>query len=286
MSETPWKECPVAIFCGGDHLRFGRLAGIQAKSLLVMHDTPLLWRLIDQLRSAGFSQIVASTTRRLERQIADSIDHYIRTSSTDARIQVVASMEQQRGVVFGLRHVLGMWATERCLTCLGDIFFLANPFPSLRAHLEAKYDCLGVAPAVFEEELKLGGIVYQEDDRIRSILERPISVVTGSPLRWSGVALSHRRQALADLDHFANRLSDDPPPGDFFEFQLRRGRDLRCISGPDFVNVNTPDHLLLASLYARLEADADRSPLSSSLTVAASSLRFDLAHRTPRKGPK
>ncbi len=286
MNESLQIECPVAIFCGGDNLRFGRLAGIQAKSLLVTHDTPLLWRLIDQVRAAGFSQIVASTTPCMERQIGDSIEHYVRTSSADARIQVVASPEQQRGVVFGLRQVLAVWSTERCLTCLGDIFFLANPFPSLRAHVEAEYDCLGVAPAVFEEELKLGGIVYREENRIRSILERPISVVTGRPLRWSGVALFHRRQALVDLELFATGLPDDPPPGDFFEFQRLRGRDLRCVPGPDFVNVNTPDHLLLASLYARLEADADRGPLSSSLTDAASALRHALARRTPRELPK
>ena len=80
MGDSIQKECPVAIFCGGDNLRLGRLAGAQAKTLLVTHDSPLLWRLIDQLRAAGFTQIVAATTPRLEFQIAGSIENYLHLS--------------------------------------------------------------------------------------------------------------------------------------------------------------------------------------------------------------
>lgn len=280
------RECSAAIFCGGDNLRIGRLAGIHAKTLLVTLDTPLLWRLIDQLSIAGFSRIVASTTPRLERQIADSVDHYGRSISSDVQLQVVASEAQQRGVVFGLRQVLEMAPTERCLTCLGDIFFLANPFPSFRMHVDADYGCLGVAAAAFDEELSLGGLVYHEQGKVLSILERPTTTVSGRPLRWSGIALSLRDHALTDLEAYTSDLPDDSPLGDFFEFQRHRGRDLRCVSGPDFVNVNAPDQLLLASLYARLEADTVRDPLSSSLAEAARSLRHDLAHRTSQAQAK
>lgn len=286
MSDLLLRECPVAIFCGGDNLRLGRLAGIQAKTLLMTHDTPLLWRLIDQLRSAGFPRIVASTTPQFERQIADSIDHYARSISSEVQLQVVASEAQQRGVVLGLRQVLETWSTERCLVCLGDIFFLKNPFLSFRMHVDADYDCLGVAPAVFDEELSLGGLVYHEEGKIRSIVERPISDVHGRPLRWTGIALSHRRQALADLEVFTSGLPVDSPLGDFFEFQRDRGRDLRCVTVPDFVNVNSPDHLLLASLYAKLEADSVPDLLSSRLAEAAKSLRHDLTLRMFPTQPK
>ena len=287
MSDSTHIECPAAIFCGGEHLRLGRLGGAQAKTLLVTRDIPLLWRLIDHLTAAGFSRIVAATTPRLERQIAGSVDDYLRTGRIDADIEVVATAEQQRGLIFGLARLLETWTAERCLICLGDMFFLGNPFPAFRPHVEANYDCLGVAPAKLEEDRRLGGLVYEEANRVRSIVERPVGEIVGTPLRWSGTALFARRPALEGMEDFAAASGDDRPPGDFFEFQRQRGRDMRCVLGPDFVNVNSPDQLLLASLYAGLEdvsagqggRQDGRGFLSSRLSEAAQALRRDIARR-------
>lgn len=285
MGDSIQKECPVAIFCGGDNLRLGRVAGAQAKTLLVTHDSPLLWRLIDQLRGAGFTRIIAATTPRLESQVAASIEHYLRASPQEGHVEVVAREEQRRGVVFGLHRLLESSAAERWMICFGDIFFLANPFPALRMLVDARYDILGVAPVTFDEELSLGGLVYPDGDRVRSVVERPPAKVEGRPLRWSGSALFDSSAALADLEDFMPESNDDPPPGDFFEFQRRRGRDLRYVSGPDFVNVNSPDQLLVASLYARLEADSAGTAVSDPLAEAASALRRDLARRISSGSP-
>lgn len=285
MGDSIQKECPVAIFCGGDNLRLGRLAGAQAKTLLVTHDSPLLWRLIDQLRAAGFTQIVAATTPRLEFQIAGSIENYLQASPGEGQVDVIVSEEQRRGVVFGLHRLLQSSTAERWMICFGDIFFLANPFPALRMFADAEYDVLGVAPVTFDEELRLGGLVYCDGDRVLSVVERPQAAVEGRPLRWSGIALFDSSAALADLEDFVSESNDDPPPGDFFEFRRRRGRDLRCVSGPDFVNVNSPDQLLLASLYARLEADSAGPAVSGPLNEAARALRRDLARRISSGSP-
>ncbi|HJU87570.1 MAG TPA: hypothetical protein VJ788_09405, partial [Gemmatimonadota bacterium] len=240
---------------------------------------PLLWRLLDQLLAAGFFRIVAATTPRLEPQIRDSVAGYLRTTSQEADIAVVGTPEQHRGVVFGLARLLERWPVERCLVCLGDIFFLANPFPAFRQLVESDTGFLGVGPATFAEELRLGGLVYEEDGRVLSIVERPASAVAGGPLRWSGIALFHRHPALEDVESFVADAPDDPPPGDFFEFQRRRGRDLRCVPGPDFVNVNSPDQHLLSCLYARLEAESADGALSTSLRSAAAALRLSVACR-------
>ena len=285
MSDSIQKECPVAIFCGGDNLRLGRLAGAQAKALLVTHDSPLLWRLLDQLRGAGFTRITAATTPRLESQIAGSIEHYRRASAGEGHVDVVVSEEQRRGVVFGLHRLLESSAAERWMICFGDIFFLANPFPALRMLVDARYDVLGVAPSTSDEELRLGGLVYPDGDRVLSIVERPPATVKGRPLRWSGNALFDAAAARADIEVFVSESNDDPPPGDFFEFQRRRGRDLRYVTGPDFVNVNSPDQLLLASLYARLEADSAGPAVSGSLAEAARAIRRDLARRIASESP-
>lgn len=277
VADSSRSDCPVAIFCGGEHVRLGRLAGAQAKSLLVAHDTPLLWRLLDQLRAAGFERIIAATTPRLERPISESVDHYSRASPDGVAIEVVARPEQERGLLFGLERILGTLSGDRFVLCLGDIFFLANPFPALREQVDAGADCLVAAPPAIPEELALGGIVSTDGDRILAVIERPTSDFSGRPLRWSGLALSDRTRALADLGSYLPERTDGGPPGDFFEFQRRRGSALRCVTGPDFVNVNSPDHLLLASLYARLEADLAPGDLAQSLEAAAEALRTELA---------
>lgn len=281
MADPERSECTAVVFCGGDHRRLGRLSGGQAKSLLVAHDLPLLWRLLDQLRAAGFRRVVAATTPNLERQIADSLDHYMRTSPAGIRVEVTAPPEQRRGVLPGLRRVLAAASTTRALACLGDIFFRGNPFLDF-ASVDAGCDYLGVAPVPFEEELAQGGIVVRGGgDRITAVLERPVAGVPAGAARWSGVALTDRAAALADIERFLRGRPDGAPPGDFFEFQRERGRDLRAVPGPDFVNVNSPDHLLLASLYARLETDPAAGPLASRLVEAASALRRAIAGPTP-----
>jgi NDP-sugar pyrophosphorylase family protein len=275
-------DCTVLIFCGGEGLRMGRLGAHYAKTLLVAHDTPLLCRLLDQLYSAGFETIVASTTPRFERQITEAVQGYqaVRRSA-NVRAQVVVSEAQRRGVLVGLEELLDRFATTRCLICLGDIFFLANPFLRCRDQVRAEHDVLGVATVGVETELRQGGIVDQDAGKVYRVIERPTGTLalTGQPARWSGVALIDRVRAMKDLATFLPDAPADSPPGDFFEFQRAQGRDFRCIHGSDFVNVNSPDHLLLASLYARLEKSTAGSDISSALARSAESLRLFLAEQ-------
>jgi hypothetical protein len=57
-------------------------------------------------------------------------------------------------------------------------------------------------------------------------------------------------KAVEDLEVFLATAEADTPPGNFLEFQRARGRRLVCITGPDFVNINSAADLVLASLYA------------------------------------
>ncbi|MGH7555518.1 MAG: hypothetical protein ACREMQ_21165, partial [Longimicrobiales bacterium] len=216
---------------------------------------------------------------RFERQITEAVQGYqaVRRSET-VRAQVVVSEAQRRGVLVGLGELLDRFVTTRCLICLGDIFFLANPFLPFRDEVHAGHDALGVATVAVEAELRQSGIVDQDAGKVYRIIERPTGALalTGQPARWSGVALIDRVQAMKDLATFLSDAPPDSPPGDFFEFQRARGRDFRCIHGSDFVNVNSPDHLLLASLYARLEKATAGGDLSTTLARSAESLRLSL----------
>ncbi len=274
-------DCTVAILCGGTALRMGSLGGHWAKTLLAAHDTPLLWRLLDQLQSAGFDRIVASTTPRFERQIAEAVQYFQRDRPTQAGspIHVVANEAYRRGVLVGLAELLDRLSTPRCLTCLGDIFFLANPFVPFPAEIRREYDCLGVASFALKEEMQQGGLVYHADGKVTGIVERHGPATTGQPVRWSGIALIDRARAASDLEAFRADAPADSPAGDFFEFQRARARDIRCVWGPDFVNVNSSDHLLLASLLARLEKPFASDPLRTSLAQCTASLRLHLANQ-------
>lgn len=282
MGDTTRSDCPVAIFCGGDHVRLGRLAGAQAKALLVAHDTPLLWRLIDQLRAAGFQRVVAATTPRLERPISDALAAY-RRDAPGLDLRVAAIREQERGLLFGLRSLLAEWSSPRFGMCLADIYFRANPFPTLDPSALRDGVLLGAASPAVPAERSLGGILDVEGDRVRRVIERPTSSSPPAALRWSGVAFAPRAATLAALEEFLVGLTDAPAPGDFFEHLRARGTVVGAAVGPDFVNVNSPDQLLLASLYARLERDPSREPLGEILAEAARALRDDIARRSAER---
>lgn len=276
MGKSAHTDCTAVVFCGGDHRRFERLAGVQPKTLLVVHGVPLLWRLLDCLVIAGLGRIVAATTPNLERQVGESIQAYSHPDEGVANIELTAYEEQRRGMLFGLRRVLEEAPGRRCLIALGDIFFRGDPVPGLLCHVDSEYDVLGCAPAPFDEELTSGGIVVRKGERVLAILERPVADPPAGAARWSGLALIDRATAIADLERLLEGRGEAPPPGDFFEFQRRGGRDFRVVAGPDFVNVNSPDHLLLASLYSRLEGDTG-SPLTERLGEAAAALRLAIA---------
>ncbi len=82
-----------------------------------------------------------------------------------------------------------------------------------------------------------------------------------------------------DAEAFLSIAPADSPVGDFFEFQRARARDIRCVWGPDFVNVNSSDHMLLASLMARLEKPFASDPPRTALAQSATSLRLHLANQ-------
>ena len=270
-------DCTAAVFCGGVSLRMGPLAAVQPKTLLAAYNTPLLWRLIEQLQVAGLGDIVVSTTPRFEEALSQAIGSRARSNGSGSQPRLVCCTEQQNGVLAGFRNVLANSPTDKVLLCLGDIYFLSNPFLSIRAHLSADYDCLAAAAITVAPEVHQGGLILHDNGKIRSVIEPPVDSISGEALRWSGVALVERKRALVDIDAFLADSQPDSRPGDFFEFQRGRGVVVRVIACPDFVNVNSPDHLLLASIYAKLEARGDLDSRTATLSDAATELRLELA---------
>ena len=279
MTELSAPPPLAAILCGGAGRRMGSLARGRPKALLPAFDKPLLWRQVEQLGVAGFEQIEVVTTPTLAPQIRDSLDRLDGSLTTKTRLRVRSCESQARGVLWGALAVLEAATTEKVLLCLGDIFFLSNPFLSIRSHLEADHDCLSAAPLMNEFEMDIGGLVLQHHGLVQSVVEQPSREILGKPLRWSGVFMVDRRSARTDLEVFLGSAQPDARPGDFLDYRCRQGVVSRVVDCPDFVNVNTPDELLLASLYARIESASDNNESTRALEGAAQAVRHAIGTR-------
>jgi hypothetical protein len=64
--------------------------------------------------------------------------------------------------------------------------------------------------------------------------------------------------------------------GEIFEYRRTLGRPVRAIHGPDFININSPDHLLLASLYTAMTVHHENHEVCAALERAATALRSTL----------
>jgi dTDP-glucose pyrophosphorylase len=271
-------DCTVIILAGGQGLRMGGLGQLMAKTTLVAYDWPLLIRALHQMGEHGFSKVIISTSATFYTQLTSLVASYIvSTQNRDlpkpADIQVILNLEHENGPLPALAEALKHVNTRRCLLYLADEFQVGNPFPAF-AQVEADdADYLGVVAAFDPRELKRGGMVYAHDDgEAYSIVEKPDPNAGSDGLRWNGVALFNY-QLADDLRDFFTKYPANLAVGEIFEFRRTLGRSVRAIIGPDFINVNSPDHLLLAGLYVAMEAHQDKPDLCEAFATAAALLR-------------
>jgi hypothetical protein len=117
-----------------------------------------------------------------------------------------------------------------------------------------------------------GGYVRCRQTRIEAFIERT-ETKTGETLPSAGTSLFSTRPTLNALEDFLSTSAPGASVSDFYNFRCRQGHVIHALMGPDFVNINTPDHLLLATLYAAMEAHTAQPLVYESLSSAASNLR-------------
>jgi hypothetical protein len=219
--------------------------------------------------------LYAELTRVITKYYETSIE---RQHEGGLHIKVVDNPEHLKGSLEALLYILKTVKTAYSLMCFSDIFFLKNPFNEFFLKEPLDTDFLGVTSAVEARELTQGGIVYCSTERVISIVELPQSnpQIEGAA-RWSGIALFGTKEITQELECFLPRVPQGSPEGDLFEFRRERGTRIQAIWGPDFVNVNSPEHLLLTTLYAAAENFCNQSGLKSLIMRPASVLRNMLA---------
>lgn len=272
-------DCTVLVLAGGQGLRMGGLGQLMAKASMVAYDWPLLIRSLHQMREHGFSKILISTNTVFYPQLSALIASYVEGTARHQPhyqaddIRIIENLAHAGGPLPALAEALKYVDTRRILLYLADEFQLANPFADFAAVLADDVDYLGCARPAYPRELLRGGLVYaHEDGAAYSIVEKPQPNPDATGLRWTGVAL-FSRDLIDDLAQFFTQYPANLASGEIFEFRRLLGKPVRAIVGPDFLNVNSPDHLLLAGLYVAMEKHTDQPELCAALATAAAALR-------------
>jgi NDP-sugar pyrophosphorylase family protein len=277
LLEEILMNCTVILLAGGQGLRMGGLGQLTAKTALVAYDWPLLIRALHQMGEHGFSNIIISTNSTFYSQLTSLVASYsaaaqTRSLPTPANIQVILNPEHEKGPLPALAEALKYVQSGRCLLYLADIFQIGNSLAAFADVADDKFDYLGAASPFEPHELKRGGLVYARGQEVYSIVEKPQPTPAEDALRWNGIALFNR-DLLDDLQVFLSDSSANQAIGDIFEYRRSLGRPVRIIPCTDFINVNSPDHLLLAGLYVAMEAHQDKPELCEAFANAAALLR-------------
>jgi len=175
----------------------------------------------------------------------------------NVKSKVLRNTRHSKGSLAALEFALGEVSSEHVLMSFADIYFFENPFKSfcgLSKHT------LGISKAFDKKELSLGGIVFVNKNYVERIIEKPIKNNKG--YRWNGLALFSRSD-VTNLSEFLKASPSNPREGDFFEY-LRKDKKVNFsfLECSDFINVNRPENLMVASLYRFSEVKNEPKILS------------------------
>ena len=232
------------------------------KSAMSIYDQSALQRNVYQAFLAGFKKIIISshpsTANNLEKLFNENF-----SKTNENYIEILSNQKHEEGVLTALLYILEIINFSRVTLSLSDIFFIENPYFLLRENINTSINILAVTSLFNSEELLTGGIVICNDIEIKSIKESPAkNNLCG--VKWTGAAVfdSNLRQ---NLKEFLLHNHPDSQIGDFFEYCRAEGVLFEARKAMDFININTPDDLFVASLYRAIELNKDDYLLTNKL---------------------
>lgn len=273
-------DCTVVILAGGQGSRLRRLGRFVSKASLIAYDQPLLLRHLDHLIEAGLRRVIVSTNPLHYPLIDLMLTNYRasveREGITDADITLLNNPMHTVGPTEALLYAAERVGTRRTLIVLVDEFIRGNSFPQYVAHVDDSDDYGGIAELVDALETKRGGYVTVVDGCIVSYTEQAgILDAQGSPS--TGNTLVTTAELVEDCQRFIAAAPGAGSIGDFFDYRVQTlGRVVRALTEPDFININTPDYLLLANLYAAMEHHAPDTAIHTQLAQLAALMRTTL----------
>jgi len=240
------NDITLIILAGGEGTRMQPASLITPKALLSAFDEPLLIRQIRHAKKADISKVLVSTNPKDFKQIKKTLSYF------NLKADVIKNSKHAQGSLPALSYSLNTVSTSKVLMSFADIYFMYNPFSEFKN--ESGYR-IGISKAFDPKELSLGGIIFTQGKLVEKIIERPIENNTKG-YRWNGLVL-FEKDDQKELDKFLKSNRTDSPEGDFFEYLRTNNTIFSTIDGSDFINVNRPENLMIASIYRYSEVADD-----------------------------
>jgi len=235
-------DISLILLAGGEGSRMKQLTSGIPKSLLPVYDESLLQRHIRQAKEAGIKRVLVSTRPEW---INIFLDH-LSNIKLNKNIKIFPNSEHKYGSLPALLTAATETGTSYLLMSFVDIFSFENPYIIFTDDLNSKC-VLGVSQHFDLLELARGGIVFTKNKHVQLIKELPLKN-TRNGYRWNGLCL-FSYDLIKDLRFFLKNYPKNSPEGDFFEFWRSKENIITYKICSDFLNVNTPQDLLVASLY-------------------------------------
>lgn len=281
MSIRPNENCTVIVLAGGQGMRMGSVGRLNSKASLVVYNQVLLLRLIEQITHSEFEKVIISTNHKHYDEIIKLVDE---TNGAKTTIKVIANDDHEKSALHAFKKAI-VGCEDGCfLLVLADIYFFDNPFVYFSENLEPHKILMGVAVPDEPKELSMGGVVQIKDNEITLIKEKP-SKAKGTELRWSGLTLLSK-DTILELENFLSSYTVDTRIGDFFEYCRQKGYLVSPVIIPDFININSPEYLLLASMCNYLEKLPSQDRLRKLLETSIAEMRNHLAENATSSDTK
>jgi NDP-sugar pyrophosphorylase family protein len=257
-----------------------RLGRFLSKAALIAYDQPMLMRHLDHLLEAGFRRIIVSTNPlhydMIEALVAAYRETLTQEGIADAHLTVLNNPAHLVGPTEGLAGALPAVQTRRVLLVLVDEFLRGNSFKVYAGHVEGEGEYGGISELMRAEETKRGGYVTVREGKIVSYVEQ-VGILAENGVPSTGNTLLTTDILRADVATFLSAQPASPSIGDFLEYRVQAlGRTVYTVMESDFVNINTPDYLLLATLYAAMERHGTEWALYEEMAQLADRLRHAL----------
>lgn len=241
----------LIILAGGEGNRMRPLTDLTPKPILHVLDESLLIRQIKQAQATGLKNIVITTQKKYYKNIENEL------KTAKLKVALIQNPKHKLGSLPALLYVLNKIGTDKIIMSFSDLYFIENPFLTFLKKISTQKVCLmGVSNIFHKKDLSNGGLIFLDNNsNVVKIIEKPLKI-NNKGLRWNGLVFFDRRNKLY-LKKFLDTNNLESPEGDFFEYMRKLGIGFKGILCSDFININEPQDLIVASLYRIGEANND-----------------------------
>ncbi len=222
----------VVILAGGVASRFGAVTQVLPKCFLpVSADETLMTRLLGQLREAGFTKTLISTSPQWFPVFDALIGGCQETRST----VVLSNPAHASGPLAALGNAARQVEESRMLLCLPDIFFWENPFREL-VSADREATLIG-CPVDRVKSIPSSGFLAIAQGMVEALTYRQSAARLDA--FWPGVALFRKSDAVPLLESTA-----EGPIENLFVAAMSQGVGFAFQACGPFQNINTMDEWL------------------------------------------